>query len=230
VTLATTDPDITPVLHSVTIDHAVDSTAPTTTIDALTVTDTSAHVVFSSEPGATFQCSLDGAAFQACTSPRDYTGLAAGTHAVKVHATDAVGNVGVDAERGFTIAAPHQEPPASQPPPTTPTDSKAPKIRPLTRSATVSRAGKVKLALTCPDTETRCRITVKLRYLGKTIATKTITVNGDASRSATLKLKRSLRTRLAHKRKLTVHALTTARDLAGNVATTDTRIKLRAPK
>ncbi|MEA2353334.1 MAG: large repetitive protein, partial [Thermoleophilaceae bacterium] len=47
----------------------------------------------SSEPGSTFQCSLDGAPFKACASPRTYTGLKDGTHTFRVRARDAAGNV-----------------------------------------------------------------------------------------------------------------------------------------
>jgi hypothetical protein len=43
----------------------------------------------STEPGATFACSLDGSAFKVCSSPRNYTRLAAGTHNFKVQATAA---------------------------------------------------------------------------------------------------------------------------------------------
>jgi large repetitive protein len=73
-----------------------DTTPPETTIDSAppsTTTSTSATFAFSSnEPGSTFQCALDGAAFAACTSPRSYSGLATGPHTFQVRATDAAGN------------------------------------------------------------------------------------------------------------------------------------------
>jgi hypothetical protein len=73
-----------------------DSTPPETTIDtgpSGAVGSSSASFSFSSsEPGSTFACSLDGAAFGACTSPRSYTGLADGGHTFEVRATDSVGN------------------------------------------------------------------------------------------------------------------------------------------
>jgi hypothetical protein len=73
-----------------------DGTAPQTTIDAgpgAASPSTSASFSFSAgEPGATFECSLDGAPFAACTSPQEYTGLAAAAHEFRVRATDAAGN------------------------------------------------------------------------------------------------------------------------------------------
>lgn len=63
---------------------------PETTVDsapdALTK-DTSATFTFhASDPGATFSCTLDGAAAQPCTSPTTYSGLADGDHTFTVAA------------------------------------------------------------------------------------------------------------------------------------------------
>jgi hypothetical protein len=44
------------------------------------------------EAGVSFECSLDGAAYAACTSPKSYTGIAAGTHRFGVRAVDSAGN------------------------------------------------------------------------------------------------------------------------------------------
>lgn len=47
---------------------------------------------FSSEPGNSFECKLDGGQFATCTSPRSYSGLADGAHSFEVRTTDELGN------------------------------------------------------------------------------------------------------------------------------------------
>ena len=84
-----------------------DETAPTTTIGELE----GGKIAFSSEDGATFECSLDRGAFARCSSPYDAGALAPGDHTLAVRATDAAGNVESPAkERAFSIAAPSPRP------------------------------------------------------------------------------------------------------------------------
>jgi hypothetical protein len=96
---------------------SIDTAAPETTIGdkpPATTTSTNATFTFSSEAGANFECALDAAAFAACTSPRQYTGLAVGSHQFRVRATDAAGNT--DASPGsyaWTISAPAPTCPAT---------------------------------------------------------------------------------------------------------------------
>jgi len=77
-------------------DWTVDTTAPNTVIDTkplnptnLTNADFTFH---STESGSSFQCQIDGGGYSACTSPKNYTGLAAGDHTFDVKATDGAGN------------------------------------------------------------------------------------------------------------------------------------------
>jgi CSLREA domain-containing protein len=101
-----------------------DTTAPETTIDsgpAGTTTDTSATFTFSAdEPGATFECALDGSVYAACASPHAATDLAVGSHTFEVRATDQAGNVDdTPASHTWTVEAP----PADTTPPETTFDS-----------------------------------------------------------------------------------------------------------
>jgi Ca2+-binding RTX toxin-like protein len=89
---------------------AADTTPPDTSIAAGpsgSVTSRSASFSFSAtEGGAAFECSLDGAAFAGCTSPRDYDGLSDGVHSFSVRARDEAGNVDPSpATRAWTVDA-----------------------------------------------------------------------------------------------------------------------------
>ena len=80
------------------IDFAgADTTPPDTVMDSGpsgTVASTSATFTFhSTEPASTFDCSLDGAAYTGCASPKSYTNLAEATHTFRVRATDLSANV-----------------------------------------------------------------------------------------------------------------------------------------
>ena len=92
--------------------HAIDITPPETTIKSGpsgTTADNDPSFAFSSEPGATFECRLDGpgaatGTFASCTSPKHYTDLADGDYTFQVRASDPVHNVDpTPASRSFTI-------------------------------------------------------------------------------------------------------------------------------
>jgi RNA polymerase sigma factor (sigma-70 family) len=69
--------------------------------------ETSAGFTFSAdEAGSTFQCSLDGSAFNGCQSPASYASLSPGQHSFSVRATDQAGNTSAPATRTWTIAQP----------------------------------------------------------------------------------------------------------------------------
>jgi DNA-directed RNA polymerase specialized sigma24 family protein len=83
----------------------VDTVAPATTITSVSVSGKSAAFSFSSsEAGSTFECRLDGGAWQSCSSPRSYGGLKHGNHSFRVRAIDAAGNRdAAPALRSFSI-------------------------------------------------------------------------------------------------------------------------------
>jgi hypothetical protein len=99
-----TDP--TPATHAWTINMAPPDTTITAS-PAATTTSTSASFSFTATPatGATFECSLDGAAFSACTSPASYTGLALGSHTFNVRAVNAGGPDASPAAFAWTVEA-----------------------------------------------------------------------------------------------------------------------------
>jgi hypothetical protein len=97
---------------------APDTTPPETTITSgpsgETTSTTATFHFTSSESSSSFECSLDGAAFASCSSPKTYTGLALGEHTFTVRASDAAGNTDpTPAQRTWTVT------PDTTPPETT---------------------------------------------------------------------------------------------------------------
>lgn len=78
------------------VEAAPAYTPPQTTVvsgpDASTTSASASFTFSADEPTSKFECSLDGAAFSVCTSPRAYTGLGTGDHEFRVRATDSAGN------------------------------------------------------------------------------------------------------------------------------------------
>lgn len=86
----------------------IDTTPPDTSITsgpAALSNATNVGFTFASEPGASFECSLDGAAFSPCPATGvTYFGIAEGNHVFSVRATDTAGNVDpTPASRAFAI-------------------------------------------------------------------------------------------------------------------------------
>ena len=85
-----------------------DLTPPDTSITAgpsgATNDSTPTFTFTSSEAGSTFQCRIDGGAWEPCTTPHTTAELAAGTHTFEVRAIDSSGNVDpTPASREFTV-------------------------------------------------------------------------------------------------------------------------------
>ncbi len=118
--------------HDIAPDWQEDSVDPQTTITAgpsSPVDATSATVQFTSnEPGSTFECSLDGQPFAACTSPRTWNQLAVGAHTARVRTVDPVGRTDPSpAAHAWSVTAP---PPPSVPPTPLPTPLPPPVLLP----------------------------------------------------------------------------------------------------
>jgi hypothetical protein len=75
-----------------------------------------------------------------------------------------------------------------------------------------------------------CRIDLRLRRAGTTVARKTLEVGGGTTRGVSLRLTQGARRRLLRSGWLSVVALAAARDLAANRGTTRTRIRVLAPR
>ena len=115
-----------PVSHTWTIEVPPDTTAPETAIDsgpAATTGSSVATFTFSGSDAVTpasqltFECSLDGGAFEPCTSPH-VENVTVGAHTFAVRATDLAGNVdATPATHAWTVVAPETtldgDPPAS---------------------------------------------------------------------------------------------------------------------
>jgi hypothetical protein len=95
-----------PVTRVFTASAAVDTTPPVVTIDSGPsgpVPNATPSFTFSSEPGATFECRLDGGSFAPCTSPFGTPTLADGGHTFYVRAADGAGNTSLPITRAFTV-------------------------------------------------------------------------------------------------------------------------------
>jgi hypothetical protein len=225
-TLSGTDPS----LDKVELSYATDNVAPTATIGDPQVSGTTATVAFSSPDAdiAGFECSLDQAAYAACTSPTAFTGLAAGAHTVYVRPIDKAGNTGSAVSKSFTIAAPAQGGGSQAGGGNSARDTVAPRVVLAVSSLRVTRRGTVAIRLGCPSTETRCTIKVSLKRGKTTLAHKTVTVGGGKAVTVKLQLSKAIRRQLTRRHSLKATAVIAATDATGNTATTKRALTIRA--
>jgi subtilisin len=85
--------DATAASRSITVDATAPSTTLTSGPGAVTKNTTPTFEFTSDDPGASFQCRVDEAAWAACTSPHRTAQLALGSHTFEVRARDAAGNL-----------------------------------------------------------------------------------------------------------------------------------------
>ncbi len=109
-------------------------------------------------------------------------------------------------------------------------DRVGPRVRVRPRRLRATRRGRVKLRVSCPRSERFCRVALKLRRAGATVARRRFQVAGGNTRRVSLRLKRGARRRLSRSGSLRAVAVAAARDAAGNRATTRTRVRLLAPR
>ncbi len=134
---------LAPTEFSWTVDNSLlDTTPPETTIDSTppdpSESSSASFTYSSNEPGSTFQCSLDGAAFSACAATGiSYSGLVGGPHTFQVRASDSSDNTDqTPAGYSFVVvlASVSPAPPPVQPPAVSPIagSGKAATVRPET--------------------------------------------------------------------------------------------------
>jgi hypothetical protein len=185
---------------------------PDTAITGVSVSGTTARLTFVSDAaGATFQCRMDGGSFTACSTPREDRGLSNGTHTFRVRAIDPTGKVDpTPAERAFVVGT---------------LVHKGPKVKITPKRVRITKNGTVRLRVRCPNTESKCRVNLKLKARRKIVAARTFLVKGGKSRVIELTLTRSARASLAGKRTLRVTAVAVSRN-AGQRAVTRKTIRL----
>ena len=159
-----------------------------------------------------YRCSLDGAAFAACSSPQRLTGLRSGTHRISVRAIDRLANVGPTVTTRFKVGG---------------KDRTKPKVTVSARSTRVSKRGTIAFRVRCPASEERCKVALRLEHGSALAGRATVKVEGGKAATATAHLVRAARADLAAHPIMRVTLVVAATDAAGNKRTTTRRMTLR---
>jgi len=86
-----------------TVDLSVPN-APTITSGPSGLTNTTTQAfAFTGDPGLSFECRVDSAAFTSCTSPKSYTGLSEAAHTFEVRTRNSAGTASGAVSRTFTV-------------------------------------------------------------------------------------------------------------------------------
>jgi hypothetical protein len=94
--------DATPAIVTWTVDTVSPNVSFTTKPPTLTNQKTANFAFVADKPGSSFECSLDGAPFTACSSPKVYSGLGNGQHTLAVHA-NWLGLIGPPSQYSWTV-------------------------------------------------------------------------------------------------------------------------------
>ena len=106
----------------------------------------------------------------------------------------------------------------------------APRVTISPRRVRQSLKGTVRVRVACPKGVTSCRVTLTLKVGARTVGRTTLTVRGNTSRVAAVRLSAWARRTLKARRTLNATAVATSRAPAGTSVTTRTHIQLLAPK
>ena len=129
-------PDPTPATRSWTVDTIAPDTAITSGPSGVANASSARFEFLSSEPGVRFECKLDAASFDSCSSPKEYLGLSNGSHTFQVRAIDAAGNVDLTpAERSWTVGNMPPTISSLKPAPGSATHDRTPHISAVVRDA-----------------------------------------------------------------------------------------------
>ena len=176
---------------------------------ALTKSRTPQFAFSSNDPAASYQCSLDGAAFAACPAAYATPPVADGKHTLAVRAIDPAGYV--DAS---PVAASWE------------TDATAPlvKVRVPKQRLGAVRAKGLRVVISCNEA---CEGSSKLFAGKRLIGTVRIKLSGAGKKSLRVKLTRQAKRSLAHTQIVRLTLRTSATDIAGNVRHNARSLKLR---
>jgi hypothetical protein len=220
-----------------------DTTPPETVIDSgpsgPTASPDAEFTFSSSEPASSFECSLDGGAFEPCSSPIEHTGLGEGPHLFQVRAIDSVGNADpTSATRSWTVGeatADAAQPTASLPTPLAPIADVTPPVFKVGAGRTLKARRTISVAVraTSEDLWSTLSGTILIQGARRAFALKGVRASfiaRGARRTLTLRIpRRALRaiTRgLRRHRSARARLRIEARDAAGNITVKKRTVQL----
>ena len=236
---------------------AIDTSTPDTVIDSgpsgATASSSAAFAFSSPDGGTSFECRLDGGAWEACSSPRAYTTLPDGAHSFEVRTRNAVGTFDpIPAARTFTVGTASVSVLASPAPlpagPPTPAvaalagDRTGPRVVISSRNKSIFASSRGLVLFRVGPVREPVSGVVRLKTSGKVLTgargrRSVLALGGRFLQAASgkqamvrIQLTRSSLAVLRRNRRMKVQATVTLRDAAGNSTTLTYRFTLRAPR